>query len=140
MDEAKCELIRAWLVKARSDLGTARKLAAGPERFPDTAVYHCQQAAEKAIKAFLVFHDHRSPKSHDIRLLIQESTPFDPALTELEDAGDVLTPLATAYRYPGEILQPDWEEVEQALVRAAEIFEFILARLPAACHPQLITG
>ena len=103
MDEAKCELIRAWLVKARSDLGTARKLAAGPERFPDTAVYHCQQAAEKAIKAFLVFHDHRSPKSHDIRLLIQESTPFDPALTELEDAGDVLTlsppPIAIRARF-----------------------------------------
>ncbi len=44
MDEAKRDLVRAWLTKARRDLLSARVLAAGSEPILDTAVYHCQQA------------------------------------------------------------------------------------------------
>jgi HEPN domain-containing protein len=53
MVDPKAKLVRAWMVKARSDLGTARKLANGPDAYLDTAIYHCQQAAEKAIKALI---------------------------------------------------------------------------------------
>jgi hypothetical protein len=47
MDDALHELTRAWLVKAQHDLATARKLSLGPDPLLDTAIYHCQQAAEK---------------------------------------------------------------------------------------------
>jgi HEPN domain-containing protein len=47
--EAKHELVRSWLVKAARDLASASRLAAGPEPYLDTAIYHCQQAAEKAV-------------------------------------------------------------------------------------------
>jgi len=53
MDDAKRDLVHAWLIKALNDLRTARavgNLAEGPL---DTAIYHCQQAAEKALKGFL---------------------------------------------------------------------------------------
>lgn len=63
MDEATYELTRTWLVKARNDLGAARKLASGPGAYPDAAIYHCQQAAEKAIKGFLTFHSQRFEKT-----------------------------------------------------------------------------
>jgi len=43
-----------WLSQAQKDLNAARLLAA-PE--PSRSVFHSQQAAEKAAKAFLVFHD-----------------------------------------------------------------------------------
>jgi HEPN domain-containing protein len=49
MDEATYELTRTWLVKARADLGSAHKLASGPDAYLDAAIYHCQQAAEKAV-------------------------------------------------------------------------------------------
>lgn len=49
MDEAKRGLVKAWLVKADHDLATARKMATEPDVYLDTAIYHCQQAAEKAI-------------------------------------------------------------------------------------------
>lgn len=52
MDEAKHKLVRAWLVKAKNDLSSAYKLSEDPDCYLDTASYHCQQAAEKAIKAF----------------------------------------------------------------------------------------
>jgi hypothetical protein len=44
---------RAWLVKAANDLRAAAvDLAATPPLLED-ALFHCQQAAEKAFKAFL---------------------------------------------------------------------------------------
>jgi len=41
----------AWLSKADQDLGAARMLLDG---YPDVSLFHCQQAVEKALKAFLV--------------------------------------------------------------------------------------
>ena len=44
---------RAWLSKAEADLrGATVDLAADPPLLED-ALFHCQQAAEKALKAFL---------------------------------------------------------------------------------------
>ena len=36
---------------------------------PREALYHCQQAAEKALKGFLAFHDHPFRRTHDLREL-----------------------------------------------------------------------
>jgi HEPN domain-containing protein len=41
---------RAWLIKAKRDLDSAVRLAADVEPYLDTAIYHCQQAGEKAVK------------------------------------------------------------------------------------------
>lgn len=109
------------MAKARSDLGAARKLATGPETYLDTAIYHCQQAAEKAIKALLAQNDLRVEKTHDLEVLIQRATPFAPVLSELLDHADRLTPYAIAYRYPGEQLVPSAEEFAMALAAAEEM-------------------
>ena len=48
---------RAWLEKAEQDLRSAQAdLAFAPPIMGD-AVFHCQQAVEKALKAFLTWHD-----------------------------------------------------------------------------------
>ena len=130
MGDPKSTLVRAWMVKARSDLGAARKLASGPEAYLDTAIYHCQQAAEKAIKALLVQNDLRVEKTHDLEVLIERARPVAPVLTELLDHADRLTPYAIAYRYPGEQLVPSAEEFTAALAAAEEIvvcIELLLA-------------
>ena len=46
--DAKRSLVRKWLIKARRDLLSARRLARGADPYLDTAIYHCQQCAEKA--------------------------------------------------------------------------------------------
>lgn len=51
MDEAKAHEIRQWLFKARNDLRSAVRLFTDDPPILDTAAYHCQQAAEKALKA-----------------------------------------------------------------------------------------
>ena len=50
MDDAKRELVRAWIIKARRDLDTARQISGLPDAHLDAAIYHCQQATENAAK------------------------------------------------------------------------------------------
>ena len=66
---AKLKLVQNWLLKAQRDLTAAYKLAAGTDPFFDIAVYRCQQAAEKAVKGFLVFHEQPFEKTHDVEEL-----------------------------------------------------------------------
>ena len=63
--DAKRSLVRNWLKKARRDLLSARRLARGKDPYFDTAIYHCQQTAEKAVKGWLVYHDQSFEKTHD---------------------------------------------------------------------------
>src|SRR5438132_9214475 len=131
MDDAKRELIRAWIIKARNDLTTAREIGRLAEGPLDTAIYHCQQAAEKAVKGFLAFHDHRLERSHDIERLVELAVAYDESFNAWEDAAITLTPYATAYRYPGEssALEPSRAEFEEALKLAEELVTFVLSRL-----------
>ncbi|MBA2432147.1 MAG: HEPN domain-containing protein [Chthoniobacterales bacterium] len=75
MDEARLVLTRAWLVKAGNDLRNARIVSAVQDGPLDTAIYHCQQAAEKAVKAFLIWHDQVFPKTHEIGSLVEHRAP-----------------------------------------------------------------
>ena len=68
---------QAWMVKAWRDLETARRAVGGEPPFYDIAVYHCQQAGEKAVKAFLVCHGKSHEKTHDIEVLIDLAGELD---------------------------------------------------------------
>jgi HEPN domain-containing protein len=87
MQDAKQELVQQWLLKASHDLIAARTLIErGPVVF-DMAAYHCQQAAEKAVKAFLVFNDQDPDKTHDVDRLLDHAARFEPAFAANPPAG-----------------------------------------------------
>jgi len=130
MDEAKQHEIRQWLIKAGHDLGSARRLMTGEEPYLDTAVYHCQQTAEKALKACLTLKDAPFQKIHDLSDLIEQCIVFDLGFEQLIAISDTLTPYATAFRYPGDILDPDREDAEEALRLAGRVVDFIVQRMP----------
>lgn len=62
MKETKRQLVQSWLTKAQHDLASAHVLAASSEPLLNTSIYHGQQAAEKAVKGFLVFCDQESSR------------------------------------------------------------------------------
>jgi HEPN domain-containing protein len=66
----EADLARGWLVKAASDLGTARLVVDGDGPY-DTACFHAQQAREKSLKGFLAFHRQPIPRTHDLEDLQQ---------------------------------------------------------------------
>ncbi len=135
MDEPKKDLICAWLLKAQRDLASARKLAAGPDPILDTAVYHCQQAAEKAVKAFLAYHDHPLERIHNVRTLITQAQSYDPQFAAWRETGEQLTPYAAAFRYPGEVFEPSMESFAEAEQGAAGLLAFVCSRLPEEVRP-----
>lgn len=130
MDEAKIHEIQQWLIKAEHDLGSAKRLFMGDEPFFDTSAYHCQQAAEKALKAYLTLKDVAFEKIHDLSALIEQCMELDETFNQLRDVAEVLTPYATAFRYPGDVLEPDPSDVEEAIRLAEFAMNFILQRMP----------
>jgi HEPN domain-containing protein len=136
MDDAKCELVQSWLTKALHDLASAEARSALQPPLFDTAVYHCQQAGEKAIKGFLVSHDEAPPKTHLLGQLIAAAARYHPRFALFSDAADLLTPLATEYRYPGSLHEPTQPEFHMAYQYADEIYTFALSLIPEEARPK----
>jgi HEPN domain-containing protein len=137
MNEPKRQLVQAWLTKARRDLTSAHVLAAQVEPLLDTAVYHCQQAGEKAVKAFLTFHDCEFERIHDVERLVRLAIPFESRFAVLVSDARLLTPYATFFRYPGVTAEPTESEFARAIMAANNIYEFVLTMLPAQALPEI---
>lgn len=138
MDEAARELVRDWLTRASHDLRAARTLAAGEEPLLDTAIYHCQQAAEKAVKGWLQSQDDPFPKTHDIEELVVQAAKLHGDFNRFAKAAAVLTPYVSAFRYPGggsDDPMPSTEEFAEALQHAQTIYDFVSNLLPAEARP-----
>lgn len=84
MDEPKLREVRQWIAKAGRDLRSAKRLFSDTPPLLDTAAYHCQQAAEKALKAFLAMHDIPFQKTHLLAPLVLQCMQPDPGFRSLE--------------------------------------------------------
>ena len=119
MDDATRDEALAWS-KARRDLDSAQRLLSGTPPFRDTSAYHCQQAAKKALKAYLTACAIPYPKTHDLTALLA-LTPIAPdKMPSLQEAAIVLTPYATLFRYPDAVMDPSDEDAAQAVDLAGE--------------------
>jgi HEPN domain-containing protein len=115
-----------WLRQAAKDRNAAQVLL---EAEPSRSVFHSQQAAEKAIKAFLAFHQIPFRKTHDLADLGLQCASVDPSLEAiLREVAD-LTDYASAFRYPDAPYEPDADEAARALAAATELSEEIQRRV-----------
>jgi len=64
------EFVQKWILKAQSDLKTAKDEILMKDPATDTICFHCQQSVEKYLKAFLTFYKIRVGKTHNLALLI----------------------------------------------------------------------
>lgn len=85
------------------------------------AVFHCRQAAEKAMKAFLTWHDVPFRKTHDLGVLGGQCVEIDPSLTKVLRSAAPMTEYAWKFRYPGDVFEPPREEVDRALAPARDV-------------------
>ena len=106
MADPKTELVRSWFTKSWHDLESARVLS---DEFLDTAIFHCQQSAEKGVKGFLVYHDVRVSKTHNVENLLDRASAIVAELKELAAIGKRLTPYAQSFRYPDDEASPTQE-------------------------------
>ena len=109
-------------------------MTASPEK---TAMYHCQQAAEKSVKGYLVFRDEPFAKTHEIEPLVRKAARFEPRFLAFAPSAAWLAPFAWMYRYPSELCdeKPAETQVREALAQARAIYEFVVNLLPPEAHP-----
>lgn len=107
------DLARVLLARAIDDERLVRKVLTDKEVADASVGFHCEQAAEKLVKAVLAAHGVAFAKSHDMEYLIDlvANSGID-APEGIRDA-EALTPWAVEFRYEGE--QP------QAFDRAATL-------------------
>ncbi len=106
-----------WLRHARSDLELAHTRRHSKILLEDLC-FHAQQAAEKALKAVLVFKSVPFLRTHNIRTLM-DLLPEDLNLPKEASRAPILTDYAVLTRYPGD-LEPITEEEYLEAMRIAE--------------------
>ena len=137
MDQALIDSTQRWLTKAFHDLVGAEKSARDDDVSLDVAIYHCQQAGEKALKEFLFFRGEPIQKTHSLVMLLPLCAKSVPGFAVLQPEAARLTPLAITFRYPDDFtpLNPTRAEFDEALAAAQRIYDFILSLLPVETHP-----
>ena len=68
-------------------------------------------------------------KSHDIELLVEICSKIDIEFEKLYEFSENLNPYATAFRYPDIYLEPDFDEVYEAIKMAKEILDFVKKKM-----------
>ncbi len=126
--------VREWLHKATGDVRAAEICRGAQPPIPDAAAFHCQQAAEKAIKGFLTLHGRVFRKSHSIEHIGALALAVDPSLRAAMERASPLTEYAWKFRYPGTPGEPSAAEVDEALAAARELLHEISQRLPEAAR------
>jgi HEPN domain-containing protein len=98
------DLVAEWIKFSDTDLATAKHLYENMRPMPlEIICYHCQQSAEKALKAYLIFLRLKPPKTHDIILLRNECEGIDKSFETIAENCINLNDYSTQPRYPMEI-------------------------------------
>lgn len=126
----KEELAREWLTLADDDLRLAALAMKDFKPVCWAAAFHCQQAAEKSLKAFLAYHDCHVEKTHDIEFLLGLCKKILPEIERFIEPSRALTTYAIESRYPAPRLEVTEPQAKEAIETARGIYEFILNALP----------
>lgn len=103
MSNVQDEYLKNWLFRANEDIAVIDSLfKTDPVLYASTICFHAQQAVEKFLKAFLVYHNVDFPRTHDVDFLLLEckkidSKDFNVDLGSLSDFG-------VNIRYPDDFL------------------------------------
>lgn len=114
-----------WLRRARSNLAKAKADRSLPEVLYEDLCFDAQQAAEKAIKALLVYQNVPFPKTHDIMDLLTLLHQSGMDVPEEIRHADLLTGYAVETRYPGMSEEVTAEDYAEALALAERVVRWV---------------
>ena len=120
---------REWLNRARSSLAKTSIPPGAREIYLEDLCFDAQQAAEKAVKAVLIYLDVRFPYVHDLAQLLALIEQEGEGVPESVKRAAGLSNYAVETRYPGLAEPVTWEEYEEA-VAIADVSEAALSTGP----------
>lgn len=121
---------KVWIAFAEDDLKAAKVLFVSQEVSVSSVLFHSQQCAEKALKAYLVRHSIPFKKTHDLTYLAKACAVLDKTFLDVIDLAVALTPFATDSRYPDNYLcTPSTVTAQISMDQADKLLEFVKCRL-----------
>ena len=121
MKDRKPALAKGWLEKGRHDFEMAQLLYKD-QGYTDTIAFLVQQAVEKYLKGFLIYHGWRLRKIHDLEALLSEAIKIDPSFEEFSIACGKITEYYSESRYPlGFPIDYSREEIKESLDMTGKI-------------------
>ena len=119
---------KEWLDFAAMDLEAAQFLFDMRPVPVEIICYHCEQAAEKLLKAVLLAADIEPPKTHDLIQLCKKCAELDSAYEVLADACIELSPYGVQVRYPSD-LDLNEDDMQYALTMCRRIDKVVREKL-----------
>lgn len=117
-----------WLQYAENDLEAGRFLLGMVPLPVEIICFHCQQTAEKALKAFLAHNGTSVPKTHDLPNLNELCAGHNIDIESLAEQCIALNDYAVEIRYPGK-LPIEEEDAKKAVKDAEVILDYVQTRL-----------
>ena len=119
--------IKLWMEKADEDLMVVSRLTE-PQLIAASAVcFHCQQAVEKYLKAFLIANGKEIKKTHNIEYLLSECEDFDIDFAEIDPKN--LSDFGVEIRYPGDLYNPSENETRDYIEIANVIKQIVKTKI-----------
>ena len=122
----KAEILQQWLDKGKDDLRVAEYLSTMHHPTPDEIIcFHCQQSAEKYLKAFIFLNDIEPDKTHDLRELLRICEEYDSSFSSLLPKLRALTRYGVMPRYPNDLAITN-DDMKTAIQYAKDVQAFVL--------------
>ena len=126
-----------WLRFARMDINAAQHLFSkqqNPRHRPiEVILYHCQQGAEKSLKAYIIQHGSMTKnfQVHDMQVLRQTCTQWSKRFNNSHIIGHCayLDPFSVVVRYPKHNLSLDSSHAKRGLNSSKRIYDFVCGLL-----------
>jgi len=128
MGEELKEKVNQWIIKAENDINSANYLLLSEKIICDTICFHCQQASEKYLKAYIVSRNIVPLKTHKLSQILYTCISIDSSFEELTDTV-FLTEYAVDIRYADDFLIPTVEDALEAFEMANKVKQFVLKLL-----------
>jgi HEPN domain-containing protein len=121
------EYLAAWMLKAEHDIISAQRLLEIEPMILDSACFHCQQAVEKSLKAFLYYNGVDVEKTHDVIYLLRECLKFDTTFKAIDPLN--INDFAVKGRYPDASVMPEVAEAKRYYQLAKQVYALVKERL-----------
>lgn len=114
-DSRQLEEAQRWFAAAINDLLVVELVLDRVPPLSDAAAFHCQQAAEKAVKALLIARWRRPPRTHDLETLSELLSEVEPTIAASVSALDRISSWAVITRYPDGEVSPSVDDIRSAV-------------------------
>ena len=124
----KYEKIQLLYDKGERDIKASEQLIQSDdgEFYSSIICFHCQQAVEKYLKAYLMYREIVPPKTHDLLRLAAICSDFDEAFADFELDGFASYGVDIRYDAP----HPSLSDAEQAMSVAKDVISYVVEKIP----------